>query len=86
MTPTANPPSIKPDARRLVEQLPDDATWEQIRCRVDLVTGVELGMEDIAAGREIPHEQVMKEMSRWLESLGRREHAPEPTTSFTGSQ
>jgi hypothetical protein len=70
----------------VLRSMPDDATWEQIRYRADLVTGVELGMEDVAAGRTIPHEQVMEEMSRWLESLGRREPVSEPTSSLSGSE
>jgi hypothetical protein len=50
--------SIKDAARRIVEQLPEEATWEELIYRICVCQAIEAGLKDIAAGRTIPVEQV----------------------------
>ena len=44
-------PSIKEEARRLVEALPDDSTWEDLGHRIYVRQAIEAGFEDSEAGR-----------------------------------
>ncbi|MCE9566853.1 MAG: hypothetical protein K8U57_33020 [Planctomycetes bacterium] len=59
----------KADALKLIESLPEDCTWEEIKYRVYVHDAIEKGLEDVEAGRVVPHEQVMSEMEEWLADL-----------------
>lgn len=65
--------SVKEMARKLVEKLPDDATWELLLYRVCVSANVAKGLQEIEDGKGIPNEQVFREMEEWLTSSGRRE-------------
>lgn len=45
------PSSIKDDAQRLVDELPDDATWGDIMHRIYVRQAIESGLDDSEAGR-----------------------------------
>jgi len=49
---------IKNEARRLVEQLSDEATWEDLMYEVDVRQTIEAGLEDSRAGRVLPVDEV----------------------------
>jgi predicted transcriptional regulator len=44
-------PNIKEEARRLVETLPDDSTWEDLMYQIYVRETVESGLADADAGR-----------------------------------
>jgi hypothetical protein len=46
-----SPNSIKPEARRLVEQLPDDATWDDLMYEIYVRQAIESGLKDTQEGR-----------------------------------
>ena len=52
-------PNIKPDARRLVESLPDSATWDDLAYEVYVRQAIEAGITDSEAGRTMSHEDAM---------------------------
>ena len=60
----------KVEALECLESLPDDATWDNIAYRIYLNAKIAKSEEDFKAGRVKPHDQVMKEMDEWLESIG----------------
>jgi len=49
---------IKNEARRLVEQLSDEATWEDLIYEVYVRQTIEAGLEDSSAGRVLPVDEV----------------------------
>lgn len=49
-------PSIEDEARRLVERLPDDATWEDLQYEIYFRQVVEAGLKDSREGRTMPLE------------------------------
>jgi hypothetical protein len=53
--------NIKEEARRLVETLPDDATWEDLMYEIYVRTTVESGLADSEAGRVIEVERLREE-------------------------
>ncbi len=52
------PQGIKNEARRLVEQLSDEATWEDLMYEVYVRQTIEAGLEDSRAGRVLPVDEV----------------------------
>ncbi len=45
--------SVKQEAQRLVESLPDEATWEDLMYRIYVRQAIEAGLEDSRAGRTV---------------------------------
>ena len=55
----ADQSNIKPDARLLVESLPETATWDDLAYEVYVRQAIELGLADVAAGRTVAHDEAM---------------------------
>ena len=53
--------NIKEEAHRVIDRLPDDATWDDLVYEMAVRREIELGLADSRAGRTTPVEQVMKE-------------------------
>ena len=45
--------SVKDEARRLVDNLPEDATWEDLMYQIYVRQAIEAGLEDSEAGRTV---------------------------------
>jgi predicted transcriptional regulator len=52
--------TIKDEARRLVERLPEDATWEDLQYEIYFRQAVEAGLKDSREGRTVPLEEARK--------------------------
>jgi predicted transcriptional regulator len=52
--------TIKPEAIRLIEQLPDDATWEDLMHEIYVRQAIEAGLKDSQEGRTVTVEEVRK--------------------------
>lgn len=52
--------SVKDEARRLVERLPDDATWEDLQYQIYFRQAVEAGLQDSREGRVVPLEDARR--------------------------
>lgn len=57
----ADSPAIKDEARRLVEQLPDGASWEDLIYRLYVRQAIEAGLKDCAEGRTLSVEEVRRQ-------------------------
>ncbi len=53
--PTSN---VKQEARRLVDDLPEDATWEDLMYRIYVRQVIEAGIEDSEASRTVDVKEV----------------------------
>ncbi len=49
---------IKDEARRLIEGLPEDATWDDLMKEIYVRQAIEAGLEDSKAGRTIEVKEV----------------------------
>ena len=49
---------IKHEARRLVEELPENATWDDLMYRIYVRQAVEAGLHDSEAGRTMSVDEV----------------------------
>ncbi len=54
----------KEAVRALLDRLPEDCSLEDVLYHVYVLQSVEEGLEDVRAGRVIPHEQVVRELRR----------------------
>lgn len=45
--------NVKEEARRLIEDLPDDSTWEDLMYRLYVRQAIEAGLEDSEAERVV---------------------------------
>lgn len=50
----------KEQAKRALETLPDDASWEEIMYRLYVTEKIAAGLKDIEEGRTVSHEDVKK--------------------------
>jgi predicted transcriptional regulator len=53
-------------AIKTIQTLPDSATWADIEERIRFVAAIDRGLEDIKAGKLVPHEQVKESLGTWL--------------------
>ncbi len=49
-----------------IQELPDDASIDQIADRVEFMAAIQKGIDDIDRGDTIPHEEVKKQLAAWL--------------------
>jgi len=49
---------VRDEARRLVDQLPDDATWQDVMYQIYVRQSIEAGLEDVRLGRTLTTEEV----------------------------
>lgn len=53
--------TAKDRARRIVDRLPDDATWEDLEYSVSVCRRIAEGLKDIEEGRVVSHAEVRRE-------------------------
>ena len=56
--------TVKGAVQELANRLPEDATWSEVLYRVVIRQKIEEGLEDISAGRVVPHDDVFRELER----------------------
>ena len=52
--------------RKLLDQMPDDATIEDIQYQIFVLQKIQAGEEDLEAGRILTNDQVMQDLARWV--------------------
>lgn len=57
-------PSTKQKVLELVEQLPPEATLDDVMERLYFLGKVERGLDQLAAGRTIPHDEVRRRFQK----------------------
>ena len=53
-------------ALKTIEQLPEDASWEDIQERINFAAAVRKGLLELEQGKGIPHEKIKEEFAEWL--------------------
>ncbi len=61
----------KAEALELIKQLPDDVTTGGIMEELFFKQQVEKGLEDVAEGRILTHQELKERIARWRKSAGR---------------
>ena len=55
---------LKQEARQLVDQLPEQASWDDLMYEIYVRQSIEAGLADVQAGRVVPHDDVMARILR----------------------
>jgi predicted transcriptional regulator len=58
--------TAKERIRQVLDEVPDDASYEDIEYRIYLRRKIDQGLEDIRQGRVLSHEEVERRMAKWL--------------------
>lgn len=56
----------KEEVRKILDQLPDDASFEDIQYHIYVREKIEHGLKDIKEGRVISQQEIERRMSKWL--------------------
>ena len=59
--------TAKDEVRELLDNLPDDASLEDIQYHLYVRQKIQRGLAAAEQGQTIPHDEVVRRMSRWLE-------------------
>jgi len=59
--------TAKEEVRKMLDKIPDDASFEDIQYHVYVCQKIESGLKDIKEGRLLSQEEVEQRMSKWLE-------------------
>ena len=49
---------LKDEARKIIEDLPENATWDDLMYQLYVNKRVETGLKEIENGQTLPHEEV----------------------------
>jgi predicted transcriptional regulator len=58
--------TAKDEVRKMLDRLPDGASFEEIQYRVYLLDEIARGEEEIDRGEGIEHEEVKRRLAKWL--------------------
>mgnify|MGYP001239250844 CR=1 FL=1 len=60
--------TVRDEARKVVEQLSDDATWADLMYAIYVRQKIEAGQRAVAEGKTVELEVAEERMSRWLDA------------------
>ena len=58
--------TTKEAAIKSINQLPEDASWEDIQERINFIAAVRKGLRELDDGKGIPHDRIKEEFAGWL--------------------
>jgi hypothetical protein len=58
--------AAKQEVRRILDDLPDDVSLEEIEYRIHLHRKVAAGLDDLRRGDVVEQDEVERRMERWL--------------------
>jgi len=53
-------------AIKTIQEMPDSVSWDDIEERIRFLAAIDKGLDDIRAGRVIPHMDVKESLTQWL--------------------
>jgi hypothetical protein len=54
--------TVKTAAREVIDRLPEDADWEELMYRLYVREKIEIGLQQMADGQGIEHEEVFRRL------------------------
>ena len=52
--------TIKEDAKKMIERLPENATWDDLMYELYITKKIEVGLDAVEKGKTVCHEDVKK--------------------------
>jgi predicted transcriptional regulator len=60
--------TAKEEVRRMLDELPDDASYEDIQYRIYVREKIERSLAEVDRGEGVSHEEAKKRLARWLDA------------------
>ncbi len=57
----------KEEVQKILKQLPDDSSFEDIQYHIYVREKIERGLRDVKEGRTLDQKEVERKMAKWLE-------------------
>lgn len=57
---------IKEQANKIIQNLPDDATWDDLMAEIYFKQNVDKGLSDLTKGKTLSHDEAKKRLAKWL--------------------
>jgi predicted transcriptional regulator len=54
------------EVKKLLDQLPDGASYEDIQYHIYVRQKIERGLKDVEEGRVLSHKEIESKMAKWL--------------------
>ena len=54
--------TVKEAAREIIDQLPDEASWDDLLYELYVKQKIEIGLDAVNEGRIVPHEEAIKQL------------------------
>jgi len=51
-----------------ISELPDEASLDEIAQRIEFMTAIQKGIDQVDRGEGIPHDEVKRQLATWLAS------------------
>jgi len=58
--------SIKEQALQTIKDLPETTDWEEIKERINFVSAIRKGLDELDSGKGIPVEEIENELKAWI--------------------
>ena len=58
--------SAKEEIIKIIKEMPENATIEEIMYRIYARAQIEAGLKELDEGKGIPHKEAMERISKWL--------------------
>ncbi len=58
--------TIKEQAIKTIADLPEDVDWEVVKDRINFVSAIRKGLDELDSGKGIPVEEIEKEFQTWI--------------------
>lgn len=59
--------TAKDEVRKLLDRLPEEASFEDIQYQVYVLDAISRGSEELDRGEAIEHEEVKRRLAKWLD-------------------
>ncbi|MCK4417671.1 MAG: hypothetical protein KAV99_05845 [Candidatus Latescibacteria bacterium] len=56
----------KEEIRKMLDQIPDDVSFEDIQYHIYVREKIERGLKDVEEGRVLSQQEIERRMSKWL--------------------
>lgn len=60
--------TAKEEVRKILDQLPDDASLEDVQYHIYVCQKIERGLKDVREGRVVSQTEARQRMSKWLDT------------------
>ncbi len=57
--------TVKQHAIKSIQELPDNAKWEDVKERIEFLSAVEKGLKELDSGHGIAVEEIEREIKEW---------------------